>query len=155
MTDTPRATTTASTFRQDCSVNVTIRATPERIWALLTDAGSFPTWNSTVSSIEGRIAEGQTLRIKVPAAGDRVFTPRVSGVEASRRMTWSDGTAPLFKGVRTFELTPNADGTTEFVMREEFAGLMLPMIRRSLPDFAPVFDAYARDLKQTAERGAP
>jgi hypothetical protein len=36
-------------------------------------------------------------------------------------------------------------------MRETFAGVMLPMIRGSLPDFAPVFETYAQDLKRAAE----
>jgi hypothetical protein len=57
----------------------------------------------------------------------------------------------MFKGIRTFTLTPNADGTTEFSMKEEFSGLMLPMIKGSLPDFGPVFEAYAADLKRAAE----
>ena len=148
------ATKTASAFRMDCAIRVTIRATPERIWALLTDAEGFPSWNTTVTSIEGEIAEGGDLKIKVPAAGDRVFTPKVSKVVPARSMTWSDGMAPFFKGVRTFDLTPQADGTTEFAMREEFTGLMLPMIKGSLPDFAPVFETYAQDLKRTAEGGA-
>jgi hypothetical protein len=33
-------------------------------------------------------------------------------------MIWSDGAVPMFKGVRTFTLTPNADGSTEFSMKE-------------------------------------
>jgi hypothetical protein len=37
-------------------------------------------------------------------------------------------------------------------MREEFSGLMLPMIKGSLPDFAPIFEAYAEDLRREAER---
>ena len=59
--------------------------------------------------------------------------------------------APMFKGVRTFTLTPRGDGSTEFAMRERFSGLMLPMIKGSLPDFAPVFETYAADLKRAAE----
>jgi hypothetical protein len=56
--------------------------------------------------------------------------------------------------VRTFTLTPKGDGSTEFAMKEEFSGLMLPMIKGSLPDFAPIFEAYAEDLKRAAEGGA-
>jgi hypothetical protein len=118
---------------------------------LLTDAAAFPRWNSTVTSLEGEIAEGQTLKLRVPTAGERVFKPRVSKVEPGRSMIWSDGMAPMFKGVRTFTLTPNSDGTTEFSMREELAGLMLPMIKGSLPDFAAVFETYAADLRRAAE----
>jgi hypothetical protein len=75
-------------------------------------------------------------------------------VTKARSMTWSEGMAPMFRGVRTFTLTPAADGSTEFAMKEELAGLMLPMIKGSLPDFAPVFEAYASDLKRAAEQGA-
>ena len=138
----------------DCAIRTTIHASPDKIWALLTDAAAFPRWNSTVTSIEGEIAEGQTLKLKVPSAPERVFKPKVSKVERGRSMTWSDGMAPMFKGVRTFTLTPNADGSTEFSMKEEFSGLMLPMIKGSLPDFAPVFEAYAEDLKRAAEGSA-
>jgi uncharacterized protein YndB with AHSA1/START domain len=150
-TDKVKATKTGSAFRMDCAINTTIHASPDRIWALLTDAAGFPRWNSTVTSIDGEIAEGRTLKLKVATAPERVFKPKVSKVESGRSMIWSDGMAPMFKGVRTFTLTPNGDGSTEFSMKEEFRGLMLPLIKGSLPDFAPVFEAYADDLKRAAE----
>ena len=153
-TNQAKATKTGSAFRMDCAITTTIQASPDKIWALLTDAAAFPKWNSTVTSIEGEIAEGHTLKLKVPSAPKRVFKPKVSRVEAGRSMTWSDGMAPMFKGVRTFTLTPSADGSTVFSMKEEFSGLMLPMIKGSLPDFAPVFEAYAEDLKRAAEGSA-
>ena len=36
-------------------------------------------------------------------------------------------------------------------MTEVFSGVMLPMIKKGLPDFRPVFEAYAADLKKAAE----
>ncbi len=150
-TDAPKATKTTSTFKMACAIRTTIDATPERVWSLLTDTNGFPQWNSTVTRIEGKIAEGETLKLTSPSGGSRVFTPKVSDVTPSRAMTWSDGMAPMFRGVRTFSLAPTADGGTEFEMREEFAGVLLPMIKRSLPDFGPVFEAYAADLKRAAE----
>jgi hypothetical protein len=153
-TDPTRATKTASTFHMACAIRTTIQAKPEAIWSLLTDAVGFPRWNSTVTSVEGQIAEGKTLKLKVPTAPERIFKAKVSGVTAGRSMTWSDGMAPMFKGVRVFTLSPNADGSTDFSMSEEFSGLMLPMIKGSLPDFAPVFETYAADLKRAAEAAA-
>jgi hypothetical protein len=72
-------------------------------------------------------------------------------VVENQRMTWTGGFAPLFKGVRTFELKRCGDGSTDFMMREHFSGLMLPMVKGSLPDFGPVFARYASDLKNAAE----
>lgn len=149
----PKAKKTATTFRMDCAVSVRIKAAPEKIWALLTNAQDFPRWNSTITSIGGTIAEGEKLELKVPAAPGRTFKPKVTALEPARRMVWSDGMAPMFKGVRTFVLEPQADGSTQFTMGEVFSGIMLPLIKGSLPDFAPSFEAYAEDLKREAEVG--
>jgi hypothetical protein len=149
----PQAQKTATTFRQDCSVRCDIHARPDRIWAILTDAAGFPRWNSTVTSLEGTILLGQKLALKVALDPKRTFRPRVTKLEANEKMEWSDGFAPMFKGVRTFSLKPKADGVTEFAMTEVLSGAMLPMIRGSLPDFAPAFEAFARDLKAAAEAG--
>lgn len=141
---------TAGWFRMEVSVEVQVRATPEVIWARLTDAAGFPGWNSTVTRIEGPIALGKKLAIEVPVAPGRTFRPTVTAWEPSRRMVWSDGFFPMFRGTRTFLLTPDGD-STRFSMAERFEGLMLPLIAGSLPDFVPVFDRYAADLKAACE----
>lgn len=148
---TPAITTSSRTFARDVAVSVDIAASPTRVWALLTDGAAVPSWNSTVSKLAGTIAAGERLAIEVPAAPGRTFRPRVVELEADRRMVWADGFAPMFKGVRTFELEPLADGGTRFTMRERLGGVMLPMIKRALPDFAPVFATYAADLRRAAE----
>lgn len=147
----PRIAQTRRLFSLACRVEVSIQSTPGRIWKLLTDAPNFHRWNSTVTAIDGEIRDHQRIRIHVPGT-ERTFTPTVSDVVPESRMTWTGGFAPLFKGVRTFELTPRSGGSTSFVMQERFVGLMLPLIGRALPDFGPVFDRYATDLKREAER---
>jgi hypothetical protein len=153
MTSDPKITQARGTFSLVCGVEVNILADADTIWSLLTDAGDFSRWNSTVASIEGQIREGERLRLRVPGSG-RTFTPRVSGVVPKQRMIWTGGFAPIFKGVRTFDLRRRPDGSTDFAMEERFSGLMLPLIHASLPDFGPVFQRYAEDLKRGAERHA-
>ncbi len=150
-TETPKASQSASTFRMECGVELDIHAPAPKIWALLTGAQDFPRWNSTVTRLEGDVALGSSLKLQVPIS-KRTFTPRVSELEAPKRMVWSDGFAPMFRGVRTFTLTEKPGGVTAFDMREVFSGLMLPMIRGSLPDFGPSFEQFASDLKREAER---
>jgi hypothetical protein len=147
----PKITQTHGTFSMSCAIEVNIRASAEKLWRLLTDASYFPHWNSTVTRIDGQIREGERIRIHAPGT-DRTFTPMISNVVPNRRMCWIGGTAPIFKGVRTFELKPRSDGSTDFAMREHFSGLMLPVAKRSMPDFGPVYERYANDLKREAER---
>jgi hypothetical protein len=134
------------------AVRIEVRARPSTIWAMLTNAAEFPSWNSTVKSIEGDIALGNKLALRVPIAPDRVFRPKVTELVPEKRMVWSDGMAPMFKGVRVFELKEGQGGSTEFSMVETFSGVMLPMIKGSLPDFGPPFEQYAADLKREAEK---
>ena len=145
-----KITKIAGAFSLRCRVEAGIRATPEIVWAILTDARNFPRWNSTVTAIEGEIREGEKLRIHVPGT-DRTFTPKVTGVVPSERMTWTGGFAPLFQGVRTFTLRRDHEGATDFAMEERFSGLMLALVKKSLPDFGPIFERYASDLKREAE----
>jgi hypothetical protein len=144
-----QAQKTESAFRLEYTVSATIAAPAAAVWSRLTDAKGFPSWNTTVKSIEGSIAKGEKLAIKVPIS-DRTFTPTVIDFEPEKRMVWADGFAPMFRGVRTYTLSPAASGT-EFTMNEVFSGMMLPMIKGSLPDFRPVFDTYVADLKRAAE----
>ncbi len=136
----------------ECGISTHIAASPETVWSLLTNAAAFPKWNTTVTSIDGEIAKGNRLAIRVPIAPKRVFKPRVTELVPAQTMVWSDGMAPMFKGVRTFTLARRSDGTTDFSMVEVFRGAMLPLIKGSLPDFGPPFERYAADLKREAER---
>jgi len=151
---TAMITQSRGVFSMTCGVALNIRAPAAAIWRLLTDANGFPRWNSTVSRVDGQIREGERLRLHVPGT-DRTFTPRVSGVVPNERMIWTGGFSPVFKGVRTFELRTRGDGSTDFMMKERFSGLMLPFVKGSMPDFGPVFERYANDLKHEAEFAQP
>lgn len=149
----PKATKTETTFRQSCAVRYDVHASPETIWAILKDAARYASWNSTVTSLEGDIRTGQTLKLRATLDPKRTFSPKVTKLDENE-MVWSDGFAPMFRGVRTFTLVPKANGVTEFAMEEVFSGAMLPLIKKTLPDFAPAFEAFARDLKRAAEGAA-
>lgn len=146
-----RANKTKSAFRMEYSAGINIRAKPDRVWMLMTNAADFPRWNSTVKSIEGKIALGQTIKLVAAISPDRVFNLNVIEFIPEKRMVWSDGNA-MFKGVRTYTLSPKADGSTDFRMSEVYTGLMLPMIAGSLPDFGPAFEQYVADLKKESEK---
>jgi len=149
---TGTATKTRTTFRLECSVSNIIKANPEKIWELLTDVENYTKWNSTLTSLEGNISLGGTVKMKVPQAPGRIFKVKVKEFTPNKSMLWQDGFAPMFMGKRFFTLQPCADGTTTFTMSEVFSGLMLPMIAKKLPDFVPIFEQYAADLKKEAEK---
>ncbi len=134
------------------SVAAAIRATPDKIWALLTDAGAYPSWNPSVTKVEGQIALGETVTVHVKLNPGRPFPVKVTEFQPNSALTWSGGMPlGLFKGVRTFRLTPKESGIVEFTMKEEFSGLLSPLIERSIPDLQPAFEEFAAGLKKRAE----
>lgn len=145
------AVNSKGTFHTECAVAIVIQASADKVWAILTDASQYTAWNSTIISLSGEIALGDKIQLKSTASPDRIFNLKISTLDRPHKMIWEDGFAPMFKGIRTYTLTARAGDSTEFVMRETIRGLMLPMIRSSLPDFRPTFDQFAADLKRAAE----
>jgi hypothetical protein len=134
------------------ATTLSIRAKPETVWMLLTDAPGYPLWNSTVERVAGRIAPGETITVYAKAAPGRAFPLKVTAFQPPDEMIWSGGMPlGLFRGTRSFTLTPRGDGTVQFSMREDFSGLLAPLITRSIPDLQPAFDTFAADLKRRAE----
>jgi hypothetical protein len=133
----------------------TIEASPESIWAILIDGRGYSEWDSGVERVEGTISPGQRIKVVSKANPGRAFPVKVSEFTPGRSMTWTGGMPlGLFKGVRTFTLTPQGNGATRFAMREEYTGPLLPMIWRSMPDLGPSFKQFASGLKARAEQGA-
>jgi hypothetical protein len=132
--------------------SASIRATPETLWAILTNAAGYPRWNPTVTSVEGRIAAGERVSLKVKMNPGRAFPLKVAVFEPPTRMVWRGGMPlGLFVGERTFTLTPQPNGVVDFSMRETFTGLLAPLIGRAIPDMQPAFDEFAAALKREAE----
>ena len=134
-------------------VGINVAAPATDIWAILTDAPAYPSWNSTVISIDGTIAKDERIELKSTVAPDRTFGLTVSTFDGPAKMVWEDG-GKAFRGVRTFTLTDKGDGTTDVTMSEVLTGIFLPSAEKKLPDFRPSFDAFASDLKTKAESGA-
>lgn len=135
------------------ATTISIRATPDTIWSILTDAASYPDWNPTVTKVDGRIAIGERVALHVTINPGRAFPVTVAAMERPTTMVWRGGMPlGLFTGERTFRLAPQGDGMVEFTMRERFTGLLAPLIGRTIPDLQPAFDEFAASLKREAER---
>jgi hypothetical protein len=136
------------------SATATIHAKPERIWSILTDAERYPSWNTTVDRVEGHIRPGEKIKLFVKLSPGRAFPVTVTEFVPHTKMVWSGGMPlGLFKGERTFLLTPVSPDSVEFSMTEVYSGLLSPLIEGSLPDMQPAFEEFALRLKECAEKG--
>jgi uncharacterized protein YndB with AHSA1/START domain len=129
-----------------------VAAPPDAVWSVLTDGAGWSGWDSGVDGVDGRIALGETITIRSKAAPGRAFPVKVVTFDAPRTLVFSGGMPlGLFKGVRTYRLTPS-EGGTRFEMREEYGGPLLGLMWRSMPDLGPSFEQFATGLKGRVER---
>ena len=129
-----------------------IAATPEAVWAILTDNARLVAGNMGILRIDGRIAAGEKIRLESATAPGRIFTLKIPECAAPRQMIWTSGAPLVFNGTRTFTLEAIPAGT-RFHMAEVYRGLLLPLIWKSIPDMQPGFETFGDGLKHLAERG--
>jgi hypothetical protein len=133
------------------SANTTIKASPETIWRIITDAAHYPEWDPSAVRIEGTIADGQMVTAYTKLS-PRAFPAKVTNVIPNKSMQWVGGMPlGLFKGVRTFTLDPKKNGTVDFSIREEFSGPLLFLMGRTVPDMTKTFQDFVAGLKARAE----
>jgi uncharacterized protein YndB with AHSA1/START domain len=140
------AYTIKKTFSRETTVAITILAPPEIVWKLLTDSANYPTWNSTVTSIEGVIELGSTIKLKSILDEKRTFKLKIKEFEPSKLLVWGD---PM--GKRTYSLEPSQNGRTLFSMTEKIGGPIFPLFASKIPSFDETFNKFAADLKVASE----
>ncbi|HSY76925.1 MAG TPA: SRPBCC domain-containing protein [Bacteroidia bacterium] len=140
------ATTVKTTFSRETSVSADIKADAAIVWALLTKASDYPRWNSTVTSLEGSIVLGETIKLKSILDAKRTFKLKVKEFEPEKKLVWGDG-----QGNRVYTITKNENGVVKFSMVEKIGGLMFPMYAKMIPPFDQSFDQFAADLKKESE----
>lgn len=132
------------------SAETEINASPEKIWAILTDASKYPEWDVQMNKLEGTIGLNEQITAHTKLS-DRAFPVKVTEFVPNQQMTWVGGMPlGLFTGVRVFRLEPKGKATV-FKLREDYSGLLLGIFGRTLPDLNKVFAEFAANLKKRAE----
>src|SRR2546426_637138 len=138
-------------------INTTARA--EGVWQHLTDFAAFREWNPFIPRIRGELRAGSRLEVLLRASGTKgmTFRPTLKRVEPNRELRWLGhlGIPGLFDGEHIFEITPTGNDRVRFVQREEFHGLLVPLLRRSLDrDTRRGFEEMNRALRARAEESS-
>lgn len=131
-----------------------IDASPESVWAILTNAGGYSQWNPEIVAIDGRMALGEriTARVRLGDGAVRTVPMQITAFEAPSRMEWTGGLPlGLFIGRRSFTVTSSTRGT-EFRLHLQMSGLLSPLILKSVGDRQPEIDSFSAALKRRAEQ---
>jgi len=134
---------------------VQIAASPEQVWAVLTDSSSWPKWNRVMPGLEGELTEGNQVKLKLALPGRRTSwqKPRLTRVATNRELRWYDQVVhpQIFVCEHWLTLYETRNGC-RVNHGEQFAGwLSVFMGSKTLKQTEQVLDLVNRDLKQWVE----
>ena len=135
---------------------VEINASPERVWAILTDFSSCPKWNPFIRFIRGVPEKGERLEVRIQPSGAKgmTFRPCVLVADAGLELRWLGRflLPGIFDGEHSFTIQPISDGKVLFRQSELFSGVLVPLFRGSLDrDSQRGFEEMNLALKSLAE----
>ena len=140
---------------EQIDTEILINAEPKKIWKILTDFENYADWNSFVTSIEGNVKIGNTIKVKIePENGNGMtFQPVVIAFnpEKELRRLGKLFIKGLLDGEHQFKLIDNQDGTTTFFHTEIFSGLLVSLFKTKLTSTKKDFERMNIELKQLAE----
>ncbi len=140
--------------------HVDIHATPERVWQVLTDFASYPQWNPFMPQASGSARRGERLTIRLQPVGGRgmTFRPTVLEADPGRRLRWLGHllVTGVFDGEHSFTIQPLGQGQVRLVQQEDYRGLLVPLLARSLDRRTlPAFEQMNQAVKRRAEAEQP
>lgn len=110
--------------------DVEIEATPQEVWAVLTDQAAYPDWNPLLVSSTGPMEVGGVLTNVMRGADgtERTFTPTVLAAQPGHELRWLGSLGPgnLFNGEHAFRIEQAGPGRVRLVQEETFRGVLVP-----------------------------
>lgn len=120
------------------STEIEIAAGRERVWEILADFDRYPEWNPFVRKIEGEKVVGGRLTVHIKPGDGKGITlkPEIVRFEKHEAFVWNGKLliGGLFDGKHEFRLEPIDKDTTRFIHREEFTGILVPILWRMLEE---------------------
>ncbi|MDR6968094.1 hypothetical protein J2X31_002109 [Flavobacterium arsenatis] len=133
-----------------------INATPDKVWAVLTDFENYPNWNPFIKSIIGEPKVGSQITVSIAPPDGKIMTfkPVVVVFNPNREFRWVGKLffKGLFDGEHKFELIDRGNGTTIFYHSETFKGMLVRLFKKKLENSTKKgFEMMNENLKRRVE----
>ncbi|MFT4734844.1 MAG: hypothetical protein ACI8UX_001734 [Psychromonas sp.] len=140
---------------KEVKTEIEIKASPDKVWEVLTNFENYSEWNPFITSISGKKAVGQILATEIAPPNRTVmkFTPKVLTLKPSKELRWL-GSAPIkgiFDGEHYFRLIEKGNDLTKFEHGEIFSGLLVGLMPKMLIDTKLGFEQMNEALKKACE----
>ena len=141
---------------REIRTEIQISAPIDNVWNILTEFNNWKDWNPTINRADGSASVGSKLNITIRGKDGKDasnYQPVVLESNAPNSFRWRANMMAdfVFKNDRVFVLTAK-DGGTQLIHKEEFSGLMVPLMWSMLKGFVgPTLENMNQALKKKVE----
>jgi hypothetical protein len=135
---------------------VTVEASRETVWGLLTDFEGYQRWNPLITEAAGDARIGAEIEVAIhpPDSETQHLTPEITILRPNRKLAWMS--RDVLPGIsdREYEVIIDrlGDDRVRVVMHKRFEGLLIPFT--STAEEQQGLDLMAAALKEQAEQAA-
>lgn len=145
-----------SLTEENLHTSILINSSPDNVWLELVNFKDYGNWSPFIKSIEGKLAEGNKLRVFIQPKGESgmVFTPTVLKANKDDELRWIGilGIEGIFDGEHYFTLEKIKEGKTRLIHGENFNGVLVPILWSLIEDSTRSgFIAHNLALKKLVE----
>lgn len=139
--------------------DIEIDAPANVVWRILTDFDSYPDWNPFIRSFDGIPEPGREFSVTIQPTDKKpmTFKPVCLSLLPEEEFRWLGHLiiSGLFDGEHIFELKQLDQNKTLFIQRENFSGILVPLLWRQLnASTHSGFKQMNQQLKKRAESAA-
>ncbi len=137
------------------TTSITINASKEKIWEVLTNFEEYKNWNPFITQISGALEPASKLAVTIHPPGGKPMgmKPQVLTVDPGTGFQWVGNLLHsfIFTGTHSFMLEQQ-DTAVIFHHNERFSGLLVPMVPGILANTKLGFEQMNKALKDYAEQ---
>lgn len=139
--------------------SIEIDAPRNIVWSVLTNFDSYPDWNPFIRSfkVKPNVGERFSVELQQPGGKAMIFNPTCLVLDENREFRWLGRLIikGLFDGEHIFLLEELEEGRTHFIHKEEFRGILVPLLWNQLnTKTREGFERMNQKLKERAEERA-
>ncbi len=119
---------------------ITINASPEKAWTVLTNTADYDTWNPVMRLLEGEIKEGNKVKYQFTQDADNVsqIASKIKKVIPNKLLNQGGGMPMLLTFDHKYILEPSGNAT-KLIIHEDYRGIGVNFWNPN-----PVEEAYGR-----------
>lgn len=114
--------------------SIDISAPATRVWEILSDFPSYPSWNPFIRSISGAQTVGSRLKVMIQPQGGKAMglSPTLLNFSPSKEFRWKGQLLfpGIFDGEHYFQLSEPSPGNVRLTHGEIFSGFLVPLAFR-------------------------